>query len=140
MGMCVISSVCERETESEREREGVCVCVCVCHNARGRARSLAAPSCHLLARVADRLVCNDRYLAQQESERDLVHYANLLAEVAPHDAEALKLASLALATRGEHDRAHELRRAAQEASQQIQDDPSSMPYRFAVYGELGALL
>ena len=95
---------------------------------------------NLLACVADRPVCNVRYLAQRESERDLVHYANLLAEVASHDAEALKLASLGLATRGEHQRAHELQRAAQEASQQIQDDPSSMPYRFAVYGELGALL
>ena len=79
-------------------------------------------------------------VAEMGGSDELTRYATMLAEVSSHDAEALHLAALAMAVQGQYDRSHALRAAASRATLAVGSDPESLPYQFALMGDLGSLL
>jgi len=77
------------------------------------------------------------YIRVEEATR----LAGLLASLAPHDAEALRMAAMAMTAQGEHQQAHRLRVQADKAGQGVDvvDDATRMPYEYSLLGPFGSL-
>lgn len=78
---------------------------------------------------------------QEVLQNEAIYLAGLLASLAPHDAEALRIAAMAMAAQGEHQQAHRLRVQADKAGQGVDvvDDATRMPYEYSLLGPLGSL-